>query len=100
MESPFFCHDCHAGLDPVSRKMKTIKILLAGANGMIGTFLYSRFHKHYSITALDYSKGMIEDNFFSIDLIQEADVENFADKSPKCDALIFLVGLAHKKRKG
>jgi nucleoside-diphosphate-sugar epimerase len=80
--------------------MKTIKILLAGANGMIGTFLYSRFHKHYSITALDYSKGMIEDNFFSIDLIQEADVENFADKSPKCDALIFLVGLAHKKRKG
>jgi nucleoside-diphosphate-sugar epimerase len=43
---------------------------------------------------------MIEDNFFSIDLIQEADVENFADKSPKCDALIFLVGLAHKKGKG
>jgi len=75
-------------------------ILLAGANGFIGTFLYSRFHKHYSITALDYSKGMIEDNFFSIDLIQEADVENFADKSPKCDALIFLVGLAHKKGKG
>ena len=75
-------------------------ILLAGANGFIGTFLYSRFHKHYSITALDYSKGLIEDNFFSIDLIQEADVENFADKSPKCDALIFLVGLAHKKGKG
>ena len=75
-------------------------ILLAGANGMIGSFLYNTFNKDYSITALDYSKGLIEDNFFSIDLIQEADVENFADKLPKCDALIFLVGLAHKKGKG
>ena len=75
-------------------------ILLAGANGMIGSFLYNTFNKDYSITALDYSKSLIEDNFFSIDLIQEADVENFADKSPKCDALIFLVGLAHKKGKG
>ena len=75
-------------------------ILLAGANGFIGTFLYNSFNKDYSITALDYSKGLIEDNFFSIDLIQEADVENFADKLPKCDALIFLVGLAHKKGKG
>ena len=74
-----------------------LSILLAGANGMIGSFLYNRFNKDYSITALDYSKGSIEDNFFSIDLIQEADVETFAEKSPTCDALIFLVGLAHKK---
>ena len=77
-----------------------LSILLAGANGMIGSFLYNRFNKDYSITALDYSKGSIEDNFFSIDLIQEADVETFAEKSPKCYALIFLVGLAHKKGKG
>jgi len=75
-------------------------ILVAGANGFIGTFLYNSFNKDYSITALDYSKGLIEDNFFSIDLTQEADVETFAEKSPTCDALIFLVGLAHKKGKG
>ena len=75
-------------------------ILLAGANGFIGTFLYNSFNKANSITALDYSKGLIEDNFSSIDLTQEEDVEIFADKSPKCDALIFLVGLAHKKGKG
>jgi nucleoside-diphosphate-sugar epimerase len=67
---------------------------------MIGSFLYNSFNKDYSITALDYSNGPIEENFFSLDLTQEADVENFADKSPKCDALIFLVGLAHKKGKG
>jgi len=75
-------------------------ILLVGANGNIGSFLYSRFHKDYSITALDYSKGLIEDNFFSIDITQEKDVETLAEESPKCDALIFLVGLAHKKGKG
>lgn len=76
------------------------KVLLAGANGFIGSFLYNRFKKDYSITALDYSKGLIEDNFFPLDLTQEADVENFTEKSPKFDALIFLVGLAHKKGKG
>ena len=75
-------------------------ILLAGANGFIGSFLYNRFNKDYSITALDYSKGLIEDNFFPLDLTQETDVENFTEKSPKFDALIFLVGLAHKKGKG
>ena len=76
------------------------EILLAGVNEYIGSFLYSRFHKDYSITALDYSKGAIEENFFPLDLSQGADVETFAEKSPKCDVLIFLVGLAHKKGKG
>jgi len=67
---------------------------------MIGSFLYNRFNKNYSITALDYSKASIEENFSPLDLTQEADVETFAEKSPTCDALIFLVGLAHKKGKG
>ena len=74
-------------------------ILLAGANGFIGSYLYNCFNKDYSITAFDYSKRFIEDNFFPLNLAQEEDVENFAEKSPKCDALIFLVGLAHKKGK-
>ena len=75
------------------------KVLIAGANGFIGSFLYNRFNKDYSITALDYSKASIEENFSPLDLTQEADVETFAEKSPKFDALIFLVGLAHKKGK-
>jgi nucleoside-diphosphate-sugar epimerase len=79
---------------------RVFSILLAGSNGFIGSFLYSRLHKDYSITALDYSKGSIEEYFFSLDLTQESEVEAFADKSPKCDTLIFLVGLAHKKGKG
>jgi len=31
------------------------KILLAGANGFIGTFLYEKFKSKYSLTGLDYS---------------------------------------------
>jgi nucleoside-diphosphate-sugar epimerase len=76
------------------------KVLIVGANGFIGSFLYNRFNKDYSIAGLDYSKGLIEDNFFPLDLTQKADVETFAEESPKCDVLIFLVGLAHKKGKG
>ena len=81
-------------------QLKQTRILLAGRAGFIGSFLYNSFNKDYSITALDYSKASIEENFFSLDLTQEADVKTFAEKSPTCDALIFLVGLAHKKGKG
>lgn len=76
------------------------EILLAGANGYIGSFLYNWLKKDFTITALDYSRGRIEDNFFSLDLTQETDVITFAENSCKYDALIFLVGLAHKKGKG
>ena len=67
---------------------------------MIGSFLYIRFYKNYSIAAIDYSKALIEETFSPLDLTQEADVETFAEKSLKFGALIFLVGLAHKKGKG
>ena len=75
-------------------------IQIAGASGMIGTFLYNRFNNNFSITAMGYSQGSIVDNFFPLDLTQEENTETFAKKSPKCDVLIFLVGLAHKKGKG
>jgi len=67
---------------------------------MIGSFLYIRFYKNYSIAGIDYSKALIEETFSPLDLTQEADVETFAEKSLKFGALIFLVGLAHKKGKG
>ena len=64
---------------------------------MIGSFLYNRFKNDFSISCMDYGKGVNEENIISLDLTQEADVKTFAEKSPTCDALIFLVGLAHKK---
>tara|TARA_Y100000591_G_scaffold125211_1_gene107075 strand:+ start:53832 stop:54698 length:867 start_codon:yes stop_codon:yes gene_type:complete len=67
---------------------------------MIGSFLYTRFYEDYFITAIDYGKPSIEENFSTLDLTQEEDIEAFAEKSLKFGALIFLVGLAHKKGKG
>jgi len=81
-------------------QLNQARILLAGRAGFIGSFLYNRFNKDYSITALDYSDRLIEDNFFPIDLTQVEDVETFSKSSPKHNALVFLVGLAHKKGKG
>ena len=75
-------------------------VLLAGANGMVGSFLYKYFKNNFSISAIDYGKKSTAENYYSVDLSQKADTETFADKPPKCDALIFLVGLAHKKGKG
>jgi nucleoside-diphosphate-sugar epimerase len=60
-----------------------MNILIAGASGYIGSYLYNRFHKNYSITP--------------VDLTHIQDVETLTEKLPKCDAFIFLVGLAHKK---
>ena len=53
------------------------KIILTGANGLIGSFLYNRFNKKYTITSSDYNKGLAKDNFFTLDLTQEEDVAFF-----------------------
>lgn len=75
-------------------------ILLAGANGFIGSFLYSRLKKNHLLTSFDHSEGLIKNNFFTLDLNNLTDVKIFAEKLPKHETLIFLVGLAHKKGKG
>jgi len=67
---------------------------------MIGSFLHKDFKKDYSISAIDRGNESTAENYYSVDLTQVSDVKTFAKKSPKCDALIFLVGLAHKKGKG
>ena len=75
-------------------------ILLAGANGNIGSFIFKILNKEYAITRVDYTQGILGDNYFSLDLTNELEVSTFSKSSPKHDALIFLVGLAHKKGKG
>jgi nucleoside-diphosphate-sugar epimerase len=49
---------------------------------------------------LDYTPGILGDNYFSLDLTNELEVSTFSKSLPKHNALIFLVGLAHKKGKG
>ncbi len=72
-------------------------VLLAGASGHIGSFLYNSLNKYYTITALGHSTKSIHKRFFSLDLTKVQQVKQFVEKIEKHDALIFLVGLAHKK---
>ena len=76
------------------------KILIAGVSGYVGSFLFEKLHNEYDITGLKNSRDSTHTDFFSLDLTDKADVKNFSEKFPKFDALIFLVGLAHKKGKG
>ena len=80
--------------------LKQQKILIAGRSGIIGSDLFNILRDSYKIISLDYNSNILEDDFFHLDLSNRADVIKFSEKSPKCDALIFLVGLAHKKGKG
>jgi len=50
--------------------------------------------------ALGNNKRSLEEKFHFLDLTQQEDVNFFSEESLKFDALIFLVGLAHKKGKG
>ena len=76
------------------------KILIAGVSGYVGSFLFEKLHNQYDITGLKNSRDSTHTDFFSLDLTVEAEVKSFSQNAPKCDVLIFLVGLAHKRGKG
>ena len=80
--------------------LKQQKILIAGRSGIIGSNLFNILRDNYKIISLDNNSNILEDDFFHLDLSNRTDVKKFSESSPKCDALIFLVGLAHKKGKG
>ncbi|MBH11040.1 MAG: hypothetical protein CMG74_11970 [Candidatus Marinimicrobia bacterium] len=75
-------------------------ILIAGANGFIGTFLYGKLKSKFSLTGLGYSQESNLANYFPADLTDISMLQSFCNTAPQFDALIFLVGLAHKKGKG
>ena len=74
-----------------------MKILLAGANGNIGSLVYRKLKNKHSIHSLSKSKGLINSNFSLIDLLDKKSVSIFAQNCINYDILIFFVGLAHKK---
>ena len=74
-------------------------ILLAGSTGIIGSFLLNQFDKEESIIKLSRSNSLIDRDSFSIDLNNKEQVATFVKHTQTFDALIFLVGLAHKKGK-
>lgn len=75
-----------------------MKILLAGQNGIIGSFLNDEFNSYHSIDGI--GKGEFEgSNYSNLDLLNIHEVEEFVESNNKYDILIFLVGLAHDKGK-
>lgn len=74
-------------------------IILFGANGNIGSYIYDQFKDIYEITAV--SKRKSNRNIFSInlDLLDNYQLSSFAKHHQAFNCLIFLVGLAHKKGK-
>ena len=77
-----------------------MKLIIAGANGFIGSFLYNNLKNNYPITSLGYNQESFKDDYIALDLTDRDKVTTFVDKLPTFDVLIFLVGLAHKKGKG
>lgn len=76
------------------------KILIAGANGKIGSYLFEKLSKKYKVEALGRNCNPNNKNMYAINLLIEEDVLSFAKIYKGCDILIFLVGLAHKKGRG
>lgn len=73
-------------------------ILIAGQNGIIGSFLYSELNAEHEITGIG-SGSYSSQNYYDIDLTNNKIVENFVKEQNKFEVLIFLVGLAHAKGK-
>ena len=76
------------------------KIVLAGASGFIGSFLFNVLKNNFSITSLSHSQSSFKENHVLLDLTDEEGVSNFVEDAPIFDVLIFLVGLAHEKGRG
>ena len=76
-----------------------INILLTGASGNIGFFLYSVLNDEYEIIPTSKS-GHSKNEFTKLDLIDLKSINEFVKTILQLDSLIFLVGLAHKKGKG
>ena len=75
------------------------RILLLGANGFIGSKLYSGLSKKFEVIPSGSVKGAIGENFIKLDLTNLSAVNDFAVNCNHFNAIIFLVGLAHTKGK-
>tara|TARA_B100000900_G_C20596238_1_gene723520 strand:+ start:787 stop:1692 length:906 start_codon:yes stop_codon:yes gene_type:complete len=73
-------------------------ILLAGANGIIGSHIYSLFRTNYNIFSIvkSFKKDKKQ---IRVNLNNNKEIYSICSILPKIDALIFLVGLAHTKGK-
>ncbi len=76
-----------------------MKILLAGATGNIGSFLYTKLKSLVSVDSIFFGNSIIDSDFTNIDFSDIDKVKNHFKNYGYFDALIFFVGLAHSKGK-
>ena len=74
-------------------------ILIAGANGIIGRYLFESLSKNYTIFGISKTKNISEDLIHHVDLTNKSEIRSFLQTELQIDVLIFLVGLAHSKGK-
>ena len=74
-----------------------MKVIIAGSNGIIGSFLYSQLNKDFSLLSLEDINSQNQNIIERLDLTNMVDVDNFVKNCEYFQALIFLVGLAHSK---
>ena len=74
-------------------------ILITGANGNIGYFLYNNLSQKFTVIGTRFSKSNNQKKLIQLDLSDSSAVDLFVQETELCNTLIFLVGLAHKKGK-
>ena len=74
-----------------------INTLIAGGNGVIGTFLDQYLRKSSMITLLSLNNNFNKSSLFKIDLTDKHEVNIYTKSCQKFETLIFLVGLVHSK---
>jgi len=82
---------------------KYYKILIAGSEGRIGTFLNEGLKEKVTVHSCDFDNARSTNSntkFKKLDLTKLKKVHSYAEELPQYDILIFLVGLAHAKGKG
>jgi nucleoside-diphosphate-sugar epimerase len=71
------------------------KILIAGASGNIGSFLFHQLKSQFKTIGL--SNNSSNQDYISIDLLNKSKIDNLIKDIEPFSILIFLVGRAHKK---
>ena len=67
-----------------------MKIIIAGVNGIIGTFLYDKLRLEHTVAGLGSKEKSNVPDYYSIDLLRMNFVENLVENLPKYDVLILL----------
>tara|TARA_Y100000768_G_scaffold388808_1_gene387381 strand:+ start:18677 stop:19558 length:882 start_codon:yes stop_codon:yes gene_type:complete len=70
-------------------------ILIAGANGVIGSYLCEKLNQDFNIIPISKNPNTVD--ISKVDLCDKDSIKNFFKKDQNFDCLIFLAGRAHKK---